>query len=253
MSVKSPQYFKDKFKTGYKITELDYADWLDSFRHVQDPLFIQDLSGLNALLDNYRKKNIDIPAAEISGLSQFIAALLTNYLTTTSQIPQVQVTDLEESLQNRPTVPEVESLIDIALGMIALPTIGANGNWYIGNEDTGRKAIGEKGDPGETPTIGENGNWYINDMDTSFRAVDMTETFYDDQITGVRGESNQVFTIPKAYRKGSVILWIDGMRMTPGNGSKDFMELDDNDRAIRVNGVVAYGQRLIIEIQKKTL
>ena len=136
---------------------------------------------------------------------------------------------------------------------MALPSIGSNGNWFIGGVDTGRKAIGEEGPQGETPEIGENGNWFINSTDTNYRAVDMAATFYDDQITGIRGEPNQLFTIPKAYRPGSVKLWIDGMRMTPGNGSKDFMELDENDRAIRVNGVVAYGQRLIVEIQKKTL
>ena len=28
------------------------------------------------------------------------------------------------------------------------PTIGANGNWYLGDEDTGKPSRGEKGDPG---------------------------------------------------------------------------------------------------------
>ena len=88
------------------------------------------------------------------------------------------------------------------------PTIGDNGHWFIGDEDTGipvRGATGEKGNPGEdgrdgksayeiwlsngnegtkddflgtlkgqdgtTPTIGDNGNWFIDERDTSIRAV----------------------------------------------------------------------------------
>ena len=39
------------------------------------------------------------------------------------------------------------------------PTIGANGNWFIGGKDTG---VSAKGADGATPTIGENGNWWIN-------------------------------------------------------------------------------------------
>ena len=89
------------------------------------------------------------------------------------------------------------------------PTIGSNGNWYIGVEDTGRPSRGatgapgkdgpkgdpgEKGDPGApgkdgmngetgpagpqglkgtdgiTPHIGSNGNWYLGDTDTGVSA-----------------------------------------------------------------------------------
>lgn len=63
------------------------------------------------------------------------------------------------------------------------PHIGANGNWYIGDTDTGKPsrgatgANGEKGDPGKdgangiTPTIGANGNWYIGETDTGVKAA----------------------------------------------------------------------------------
>ena len=89
------------------------------------------------------------------------------------------------------------------------PTIGSNGNWYLGVEDTGRPSRGatgapgkdgpkgdpgEKGDPGApgkdgmngetgpagpqglkgtdgiTPHIGSNGNWYLGDTDTGVSA-----------------------------------------------------------------------------------
>lgn len=80
------------------------------------------------------------------------------------------------------------------------PTIGANGNWFLGSTDTGKPsrgatgakgdpgAAGAKGDPGEpgakgdpgepgaagkdgtTPHIGANGNWYIGYTDTGVSA-----------------------------------------------------------------------------------
>ena len=73
------------------------------------------------------------------------------------------------------------------------PTIGANGNWYLGDEDTGKPsrgatgpqgadgkdgtngtdgapgkdgADGAPGKDGITPTIGANGNWYLGTEDT---------------------------------------------------------------------------------------
>ena len=46
------------------------------------------------------------------------------------------------------------------------PTIGENGNWFIGTTDTGVKAAGTNGQDGLTPFIGENGNWWIGTTDT---------------------------------------------------------------------------------------
>lgn len=55
------------------------------------------------------------------------------------------------------------------------PTIGANGNWFLGTADTGKPSRGAKGDTGAsgspgadgvTPHIGDNGNWYIGSTDT---------------------------------------------------------------------------------------
>lgn len=37
------------------------------------------------------------------------------------------------------------------------PTIGENGNWYIGEEDTGKPSRGEKGDPGDKGDTGQTG------------------------------------------------------------------------------------------------
>ncbi len=65
------------------------------------------------------------------------------------------------------------------------PYIGENGNWWIGDKDTGVKAEGQDGAAGpagengedgkdgadgQTPYIGENGNWWIGDKDTGVKA-----------------------------------------------------------------------------------
>lgn len=40
----------------------------------------------------------------------------------------------------------------------ATPTIGENGNWYLGDEDTGNSSRGEKGDPGDKGEKGDKGD-----------------------------------------------------------------------------------------------
>ena len=72
------------------------------------------------------------------------------------------------------------------------PTIGANGNWFLGSTDTGKPSRGATGAPGAdgkdgaagppgkdgtngtngiTPTIGANGNWYVGDTDTGVKSA----------------------------------------------------------------------------------
>lgn len=60
------------------------------------------------------------------------------------------------------------------------PSVGLNGNWWIGSMDTGVKAVGtdgrdgvdgKNGADGLTPAIGENGNWWIGDTDTGVKAA----------------------------------------------------------------------------------
>ena len=47
------------------------------------------------------------------------------------------------------------------------PHIGENGNWWIGDTDTGVNA------QGSVPYIGENGNWWVGDEDTGVKASGM--------------------------------------------------------------------------------
>lgn len=64
------------------------------------------------------------------------------------------------------------------------PHIGSNGNWYLGDQDTGKPSQGKQGPQGEpgkdgqqgvpgvpgkdgdTPYVGSNGNWYLGSRDT---------------------------------------------------------------------------------------
>lgn len=48
----------------------------------------------------------------------------------------------------------VVNLHGTASGVIAVPVIGENGNWWIGNEDTGTPAQGPKGETGEPGSAG---------------------------------------------------------------------------------------------------
>lgn len=54
-----------------------------------------------------------------------------------------------------------------------VPYVGDNGNWWVGDKDTGVPAQGTDGNDGKdgtTPTIGDNGNWFIDDKDTGIPA-----------------------------------------------------------------------------------
>ena len=70
----------------------------------------------------------------------------------------------------------------------APPTIGANGDWFIGGTDTGIPAKGQDGAPGQdgsVVTIGANGNWFIDGTDTGVKA------FGQDGAPGQNGQNGQ--------------------------------------------------------------
>ena len=107
-----------------------------------------------------------------------------------------------------------------------VPIIGENGNWWIGDTDTGVSAIGAKGEKGDTgakgetgdtgakgdkgdtgdkgesgsdasgvgadgivPHIGENGNWWVGDIDTGIPAKGETGDKGDTGAKGDKGET----------------------------------------------------------------
>lgn len=225
MAAKSVQYFKDKFKTGYVITEQDYADWLDSFRSSLIGVPLSDTTGLDGILAAYRKLSVKVPVADIDGLTAFVNSLTANFLTTSSQIAQTQITGLVDALSNCTTVAEVQQMISDALTSVT-PSIGVNGNWWVNGSDTGVKAAGTDGQNGVTPEIGANGNWWIDGVDTGIPTAGNTKTAYNSEITGVRGEAGSVFTLPEPFYQNTLKLYLDGGRLTPGGG-KDYTEINE--------------------------
>lgn len=84
------------------------------------------------------------------------------------------------------------------------PSVGLNGNWWIGSMDTGVKAVGidgrdgvdgkngadgKDGADGLTPVIGENGNWWIGDTDTGVKAGGADGKDGTDGLTPTIGEN----------------------------------------------------------------
>ena len=78
------------------------------------------------------------------------------------------------------------------------PSVGLNGNWWIGSMDTGVKAVGtdgrdgvdgKNGTDGLTPAIGENGNWWIGDTDTGVKAGGADGKDGTDGLTPTIGEN----------------------------------------------------------------
>lgn len=62
---------------------------------------------------------------------------------------------------------DIVNIHGTASAMIAVPIVGENGNWFIGNKDTG---VAAQGGNGVSPHIGENGNWFVSDVDTGTAA-----------------------------------------------------------------------------------
>ena len=99
-----------------------------------------------------------------------------------------------------------------------LPYIGENGNWFIGDVDTGILAVGKNGVDGKdgkdgvngtdgkdgangidgkdgvngengiTPHIGDNGNWFIGDIDTGILAAGKNGADGKDGVDGAAGK-----------------------------------------------------------------
>ena len=82
------------------------------------------------------------------------------------------------------------------------PTIGSNGNWYLGTADTGKPSRGATGAPGKdgadgkpgaagadgvTPHIGDNGHWYLGTTDTGKPSRGVTGAKGDAGATGPAG------------------------------------------------------------------
>ena len=90
------------------------------------------------------------------------------------------------------------------------PHIGSNGNWYIGNTDTGVRAEGTDGKDGSVVTIGSDGYWYIDGVRTEWKVTGEkgqdgltpyigTDGYWyiGEDSTGVRAEGSKVEISPE--------------------------------------------------------
>ena len=105
------------------------------------------------------------------------------------------------------------------------PHIGTNGNWWIGETDTGVKAEGSQGNPGQdgsngkdgqnglTPHIGTNGNWWIGDTDTGVKAECQGDTVVQENL------------IPEFRVNNGILQW----KYTDEEEWKDLFEFSNND------------------------
>ena len=99
------------------------------------------------------------------------------------------------------------------------PHIGSNGNWYLGDQDTGKPSQGKQGPQGEpgkdgqqgvpgasgkdgdTPYIGSNGHWYVGSRDTGKPSQGRAGT---DGKTPIRGADYWTDTDKDEIKK-----WVD--------------------------------------------
>ena len=73
------------------------------------------------------------------------------------------------------------------------PRIGENGNWWVGNQDTGVKAKEEDGGQGQTPYIGSNGNWWIGTEDTGVKAKGEDGKDGVTPVIGIKQDVNGIY------------------------------------------------------------
>ena len=97
----------------------------------------------------------------------------------------------------------------------ASPYIGENGNWWIGDKDTGVYS------GGEAPEIGSNGNWYIGGKDTG---VSATGPAGKDGVPGPAGEDGSEGPAGPAGADGGYYTpAVDGDGNLSWTGSQDGM------------------------------
>ncbi len=105
------------------------------------------------------------------------------------------------------------------------PHIGENGNWWIGDADTGVKAAGPNGTDGTNgvhgiaPHIGENGNWWIGDVDTGVEAAGQNgeiAEYTTPEMFGAVGDgvADDTSAVQKALKTGKPVFLRNTYRVT---------------------------------------
>ena len=76
----------------------------------------------------------------------------------------------ENAVQNRVIKAYVDNKFSETVSGTT-PSIGSNGNWYIGSEDTGKPSRGEKGEKGDKGDTGQAYTLTADDKSTIVNAV----------------------------------------------------------------------------------
>ena len=84
--------------------------------------------------------------------------VIKEYNTTIASLPVLEGLETSEAVieQNPDILTYINELINMKVDIIT-PTIGDNGNWYLGDTDTNKPSRGEKGDTGDTGPAGSDG------------------------------------------------------------------------------------------------
>ena len=116
------------------------------------------------------------------------------------------------------------------------PHIGENGNWYIGEVDTGIPATGPQGQPGQngtngengqngvTPHIGDNGNWYIGETDTGIPATGPAGTNGTNGENGQNGQDGISIVSSSVDESGDLIITFSNGEIVNAGHIKDVNE-----------------------------
>jgi len=100
---------------------------------------------------------------------------LRDALAAKSKITNVEFSETEMILTYSNGLKLTSPIPDVLKGEAGdTPRIGDNGNWWVGDTDTGVIAQGQNGTDGtngNSPYIGANGNWWISEADTGIAAM----------------------------------------------------------------------------------
>lgn len=135
------------------------------------------------------------------------------------------------------------------------PTIGDNGNWFIGEEDTGKPSRGENGQDGQdgadgkdgidgiTPTIGENGNWYFGETDTGKPSRGVKGDTGEKGEPGIQGIPGQDGAdgkdgegVPPGGTKGQVL-----MKLSADDYDSDWVEIEETSAHTHIASDITSG------------
>lgn len=109
---------------------------------------------------------------------------------------------------------------------------------------------GPQGNDGTSPHIGGNGNWFIGDTDTGVKASRNYKTIYDSEIVGLRNGVNTIFTTNDKYIPGTLKVYFNGSLLSRGNNS-DFIEYNPGQvgNGAQIARVVTNKDLLIFEYE----